>query len=74
MKKKETFNNIVEAIKLMDKEEKEDLKNLIEKYLIEERRDEIEKEYKETLKELKEKKLTFSSNIEELKEELLKED
>ncbi len=73
MKKEQNFNSIVEAVKLMDKEEKEELKNLLEKYLIEEKRKEILKEYKESLSELKEKKLNFSSNISKLKEELLKE-
>jgi hypothetical protein len=45
------FANLIEEVKKMPYEDKEELKFLIEKYLIEERRDEIYQTYNESLKE-----------------------
>ncbi len=65
-----TFNYLVNEIQKLPLKEKEELKFLIEKYLIEEKREKIFKNYKATLKEEKEKKLKFSSDPEELKKGL----
>jgi hypothetical protein len=62
------FANLVEEVKKIPYEDKEELKFLIEKYLIEERREEIYQTYKESLRELQSKKIKFSSDINELKE------
>jgi len=62
------FSNLVEEVKKISSEDKEELKFLIERYLIEERRKEIYKNYKESLNELNEKKLNFSSDINKLYE------
>ena len=58
------FNNIVEEVKELSLAEKEELHQLLEKYLIEARRDEIHSNYK---KSKKEKGLKFSSSIKDLK-------
>ena len=62
------FKNVVEEVKNMSSEEKEELKFLIERYLVEERREEINRNYKNSLKELHDKKLDFTSDINKLKE------
>ncbi|CAG0939807.1 hypothetical protein BROC_00802 [Candidatus Brocadiaceae bacterium] len=64
------YNILVEEVKKLSVEEKEELKFLIEKYLIEERREEIFKNYQESKKEIKEEQLEFSSDIKRLKEML----
>jgi len=62
------FANVVEDVKKMSYEDKEELKFLIEKYLIEERREEIYQHYNESLKEFRDRKLKFSGDINKLKE------
>jgi len=62
------FTDIVEEIKKMPFDEKEELKFLIEKYLIEEQREEIYQNYNESLKELRGRKIKFSSDMNQLKE------
>jgi len=64
------FAEIVEEIKQLSTEEKEELQDLLERYLIEQRRDEIYVNYQSSLKELKENKLTFSGDIDKLREML----
>ncbi|HEX9973384.1 MAG TPA: hypothetical protein VGD14_15035 [bacterium] len=51
------FANVVEEVKKMPYDEKEELKFLIEQYLIEERREEIYQNYNENLKGLRGKKI-----------------
>ncbi len=70
MKETKKFSDLVEEIKLLDKEEKEELKNLLEKYIIEERREKILENYKESLKEVEKGELNFSKDISSLKKEL----
>ncbi|MGA9996008.1 MAG: hypothetical protein WBP93_11375 [Pyrinomonadaceae bacterium] len=62
------FAEIVEEIKQLSTEEKAELQNLIESYLIEERRREIHENYQESLNESDENRLDFSSNVDELRE------
>ncbi len=47
------FANIVEEVKALSSQEKQELHHLIEKYLIEERRDEIYDNYIHSLTEMK---------------------
>lgn len=61
------FEHIIEEVKVMPFEMKQHLKMLLDKYLIEERRAEIHKNYKKSRKEYKTGKLQFSDNIDELK-------
>ena len=61
------FANVVEEVKKMPSEDKEELKFLLERYLIEEQREEIYKNYEESLKELQENELDFSNDINKLK-------
>ena len=65
-----TYNKLVYDIKKFPLDEKEDLKNLLDKYLIEEKRKSIYENYKESLSEVKEGKVKFSSNIDKLKKKL----
>ena len=61
------FNELVENIKTLSNEEKEEIKFLIEKYLVEERRKEIYENYQKSVKELHKGKLVFSNNVKKLK-------
>lgn len=62
------YSTLIEEVKRLSTEEKEELKFLIEKYLIEERREDIFKNYQESKKEIEEGRLEFSNDIERLKE------
>lgn len=62
-----TFGNIVEEIKKLSLEEKEELKFLIEKLMAEEARKKIFRNYKRSLEELQQGKLEFTSDINRLK-------
>jgi len=62
-----TYNFLIDEIKKLPLDEKEDLKNLLDKYLIEEKRNNIYENFKESLSEVKEGRIKFSNNIDELK-------
>ena len=62
------FASVVEEVKKMSSENKEELKFLIEKYLIEEQRQEIYNNYISSSKELQNGKLKFTNDINKLKE------
>ncbi len=64
---KNNFAEVVEEVKNLSAEEKQELQILIEKYLIEERRQKIYENYQYSLDELKEDKLVFSSDADALK-------
>ncbi|HWY11408.1 MAG TPA: hypothetical protein VN026_08790 [Bacteroidia bacterium] len=64
------FSQIVEDIKKLSLSEKEELQLLLEKYLIEARRDEIHSNFEESKAEYKKGKGKFSSNINSLKKSL----
>ena len=64
------FNQIVEDIKKLSFSEKEELQLLLEKYLIEARRDEIHSNFEESKSEYKKGKTKFSSDISKLKKSL----
>ena len=66
----QTFAEIVEDVKQLSPAEKEELRELLKKYLIEERRREILQNCEEGLQELREGKLTFTSDLEELQKQL----
>jgi hypothetical protein len=61
------FNQLVENIKKLSMDEKEELHLLLEKYLIEARRDEIYSHFEESKAEYKTGKVKFSSDINKLK-------
>ena len=61
------YDNLIEIVKSLSTEEKEELKFFIEKYLIEERREEIYRNYQNSLKEAEERKLEFSSKVNKLR-------
>jgi len=50
-----TFNDLIDEIQKLDKEQKEELKTLLENYLIEERREEFYKNFSMQRKRLKKK-------------------
>jgi hypothetical protein len=64
---KDNFAEVVEEVKNLSTEEKMELQALIEKYLAEERRQEIFDNYQASLDELKEGKLVFMSDVDTLK-------
>ncbi len=64
------YSILVEEVKRLSTEEKEELKLLIEKYLIEEQREEIFENYQESKREIEEGRLEFSNDIKRLKEML----
>jgi len=64
------FSQIVEEIKKLSLSEKEELQILLEKYLIEARRDEIHSNFEESKVEYKKGKGKFSSNINNLKKSI----
>jgi hypothetical protein len=61
-----TFVDVVEDVKQLSIEEKQELKGLIDSYLIEERREEIYQNYQTSKENLTDGKLQFSSNLDEL--------
>ena len=61
------FAEIVEAVKALSAQEKQELRNLIEKYLIEEGRQEIYESYIHSLNELSEGELEFSNETDRLR-------
>ena len=61
------FATIIEAVQNMSTNDKKELKFLLEKYIIDEKREEIYKNFKASQKELQENKLDFSSDMNELK-------
>jgi len=64
------YDILLENIKKLPLPEKEELKNLIEKYIIEEKREKIYENYLKSLNEYKEDKLQFSSDINELRKNM----
>lgn len=66
-----SFAAIVEEIKALSTPEKQELHELIEKYLIEERREEIYQSYIRSLSELEDDQAEFTSDTARLKEMLL---
>jgi hypothetical protein len=64
---KDSFAEVVEEVKNLSTDEKLELQALIEKYLLDERRQEIHENYQASLNELHEGSLTFSSDMERLK-------
>jgi len=64
------FGNLVDEVRKLSTEEKEEPKFLIEKYLLEERREQIYENYQESLKELRAGKLRFSRDLNKLKKSL----
>ena len=64
----ENFSTIIEKVKKLSFEEKEELQQLLQNYLVEARRDEIYENYLRSRKE--EKKLQFTNNINLLKNRL----
>jgi len=65
------FAELVEEVKALSVQEKQELQGLIEKYLIEERREEIHENYLQRQTELNKGEIAFSSDTDALKEMLL---
>jgi hypothetical protein len=65
-----SFETLVEKVRSCSTEEKEELKFLLERDLIETRRREIKENGRRSMEELKRGKLKFSSSISELKKSL----
>lgn len=67
------FSDVVETIKNLSFEEKQELHTLLAQYIREERRNEIYQNYLETKKEVATGNIKFSSDINRLKEILEEE-
>ena len=61
------FADVVEKVKRLSPEEKQELKFLLDRYLIESRREEIYGNYKQSEREAGEAKLKFSGDLKKLK-------
>ena len=61
-----SFVDVVEDVKQLSIEEKQELKDLIDSYLIEERREEIYQSYQTSKQNLADGKLQFSTDLDEL--------
>ncbi|MDX6501119.1 MAG: hypothetical protein QOG23_4379 [Blastocatellia bacterium] len=66
----QTFAEVVEGVKQLSPAEKQELQELLRHYVIEERRREILENCEASLEEYREGKLTFTIDIETLKEQL----
>ncbi len=66
----QNFAQVVEAVKELSLAEKEELQELLRKYAIEQRRQELLEDLEASLQEWREGKLTFSSDIDTLKQDL----
>jgi diphthamide biosynthesis methyltransferase len=64
------FSQVVEDVKQLSTAEKEELQELLKSYLIEERRREIEQNYKAGLDELRDGAITFSRDLDTLRNSL----
>lgn len=62
-----TFSDVVEGIKSLSTEEKQEIQLLLQQYLREERRDEIHDNFKTAQAEEQNRELTFSANLDDLK-------
>ena len=65
-----SFETLVEKIRTCSVEEKEELKFLLERALIEERRRDIRANHRRSLDEVKRGKLKFSRSVNDLKKSL----
>ena len=63
-----TFNDVVEGIKGLSTDEKEEIQSLLQQYLREERRDKIYENFQAAQKEQKQGNLKFSNQINELRQ------
>ena len=61
-----TFAGVVDTVRELSLDEKTELKDILESYIIEERREEIFRNCEEGRKEYEKGKLVFSSNVDEL--------
>ena len=62
-----TFNDLVDMVRDLSLSEKVEIKTVLEKEIIEEKRKKIHKNYLKAKKEFKENKLEFSNDINKLK-------
>ena len=66
----QNFADVVEDVKQLSVAEKEELQELLRKYLIEERRREIRENADASLKEYRDGKLEFFSNVDDMMDSL----
>ncbi|MGF1588303.1 MAG: hypothetical protein ACFCU7_03495 [Pleurocapsa sp.] len=63
-----SFSDVVEIIKNLSFDEKQEIQALLAQYLREERREEIYNNYQKSISEEQKGELNFSSNLDELKQ------
>ena len=62
------YDVLIENIRKLPLDDKQELKSLLEKYIIEEKRQAIYTSYKESTEDMKKGKLKFSSDMQRLKQ------
>lgn len=62
------YDVLIENIRKLPLNDKQELKSLLEKYIIEEKRQAIYTSYKESTEDMKKGKLKFSSDMQRLKQ------
>lgn len=63
----QTFSNIIDMVQKLSLDEKEEVKFILDRSIVEQRREEIYNNYKNSKKEYEKSKLQFSDNTDELK-------
>jgi hypothetical protein len=61
------FADVVENVKQLQTDEKEELLFLLQRYLVEERRQTMYAHYQQSVEEVREHSIHFSSNLQELR-------
>jgi hypothetical protein len=61
-----SYTALIEELQALPTEDKIEVRSLIDKYIIEDKRNQIEKNYKASLKRAKAGKLHFTTDIDEL--------
>ena len=62
-----TYSNLVTEIQNLNSEDKENLKDLLEKYIIDEKRENFYNNYKDSVQDIKDEEHNFSNKIQDLK-------
>jgi len=63
----QSFATVVEAVKRLSGQEKEELRYILEQYILEERRNQIHKHYRESVRELRDGAMEFSGDAKKLR-------
>lgn len=68
-----TFDHVVDIVQKLSLDEKEEVKSILERSIIEQRREAIYRNHLRSMKELKQGKIKFTRNLNELKRMMAEE-